>query len=128
GVDDVLDEQHVFALDGVGEVLRDLDDAAGAGALAVAADAEELDADVGVVDGPREVGGEDEAALEHAHQHDPAAGVVRGDLRAQLADARGDLLGAEHGDDLGGRHAGGVSARPRDAKGPGAHPAPGAAG
>ena len=91
GVDDVLDEEHVLVLDGARQVLRDLDDAARLGPLAVRADAEEVDPER-QVDRARQVGREDEAALEHAHEDQRLAGVVARDLRAELAHARGDLL------------------------------------
>jgi hypothetical protein len=42
-------------------------------------------------DGAREVGGEDEARLERGDENRLAVGVVPGDLRSELADARGDL-------------------------------------
>jgi hypothetical protein len=40
----------------------------------------------------REVGNEDEARLQRADEQRLAAGVVGGDLLAELRDARGDLL------------------------------------
>ena len=98
GVDDVLHDEHVLVLDGTRQVLRDLHDAARLRPLAVRAHAEEVDAQR-QVDGAHQVGREDEAPLEHADQHQVASGVVARDVRAELADARGDLLGGEHGDD-----------------------------
>ncbi len=104
-VDDVLDDEDVFAFDGAAEVLGDLDDAARAGAFTVATDAEELDAERGA-DSAGEVGGEDEAALEDADEDQAAVGVVFGDLLAELLDAGRDLLGGDQGADSGLRHGG----------------------
>jgi hypothetical protein len=46
-------------------------------------------------DRARKVGEEDEARLQQRDEQQVAARVVGGDLRAQLADARANLLGAE---------------------------------
>ena len=46
-------------------------------------------------DGPREVGEEDEARLQQRDEQQVAACVLAGDLRAELADARLQLLGRE---------------------------------
>jgi hypothetical protein len=48
-------------------------------------------------DRPREIGEEDEARLEERDQQKVAVGVVRGDLGAELPDARLELLGGEKG-------------------------------
>ena len=46
-------------------------------------------------DGPREVGEEDEAGLQERDEQQVAFRVVRGDLGAELAHARADLVRAE---------------------------------
>ena len=107
-------------LDGAREVLRDLHDAARLGPLAVRAHPEEVDAER-EVDRAHEVRQEDEAPLEHADEDEVPLRVVARDLRAELVDARGDLLGREHGDESFGhggspgieRSAGPVNARGR---------------
>jgi len=48
-------------------------------------------------DRPRQVGDEEEGALERRDEHEVEAGVVGGDLGAQLADPPLDLLGGEVG-------------------------------
>jgi hypothetical protein len=50
---------------------------------------------VGDRDRAREVGQEDEACLQQRDEQQVAAGVLAGDLRAELADARLQLLGRE---------------------------------
>jgi len=46
-------------------------------------------------DGPRKVGGEEQRAFERCDENQVEPGVVLGNLRAQLDDARLDLLGGE---------------------------------
>ena len=46
-------------------------------------------------DRPRQVGQEDEARLQQRDEQQVAAGVVAGDVRTELADARVQLLGRE---------------------------------
>ena len=46
-------------------------------------------------DGPGEVGGEDEGALEDGDDDEVAADIVARDLGSQLADATGELLPGE---------------------------------
>jgi hypothetical protein len=67
--------------------------AAGVGAV-VAGELDEVDR-VGDRDRAREVGQEDEARLQQRDEQQVAAGVLAGDLRAELADARLQLLGRE---------------------------------
>ena len=95
GVDDVVDQQDVAPADVEIEVLQQADAvlAARIGAP-VACELEEVDP-VHDRDRPREVGEEDEAGLEQADQDGLSAGVVLGDLPAELGDASRDLLGAE---------------------------------
>jgi hypothetical protein len=63
---------------------------AGRGAR-VAGELDEVEA-MGNVDGTREVGDEHEARLERGDEERLATGVVVLDLRAELADACGDVL------------------------------------
>jgi hypothetical protein len=67
--------------------------AAGVGAV-VAGELDEVDP-VADRDGAREVGQEDEARLQERDEQQVAAGVVAGDVRAELTDARLQLLGRE---------------------------------
>jgi hypothetical protein len=67
--------------------------AAGVGAV-VAGELDEVDP-VADRDGAREVGQEDEARLQQRDEQQVAAGVVAGDVRAELTDARLQLLGRE---------------------------------
>jgi len=67
--------------------------AAGVGAV-VAGELDEVDP-VADRDGAREVGKEDEARLQERDEQQVAAGVVAGDVRAELTDARLQLLGRE---------------------------------
>jgi len=46
-------------------------------------------------DRPGEVGRKDEGALEHGDEQEVAIGVIAGDLRPELADARRELLPGE---------------------------------
>jgi hypothetical protein len=46
-------------------------------------------------DRPREVAGEDEGALEDGDQYQVPGGVVAPDVRAELVDARADLIPGE---------------------------------
>ena len=68
------------------EVLHDADDAGRPGGVAVGRHRHEVELER-QVDGPGEVGHEHERALEHADEQRRPAGVVRGDLRAELGDA-----------------------------------------
>ena len=95
GVDDVLDEQHVEPGDGDGGVLQQPDARVPAGLVAsVAGELDEVDL-VRDRDRPAEVREEDEARLQQPDQQQVAVGVVGGDLRAQLLDARANLVCAE---------------------------------
>jgi hypothetical protein len=67
--------------------------AAGVGAV-VAGELDEVDR-MGDRNRTREVGQEDEAGLQQRDEQQVAAGVLAGDLRAELADARLQLLGRE---------------------------------
>ena len=91
GVEDVFDDDDVLALDGVVDVLDELDGAGGDAGAAVAGDGDEVE---GVVDrdGAGDVGEEDGGAFEDADEDDGLAGVVGGDLLADGLDAVGDLL------------------------------------
>jgi hypothetical protein len=50
---------------------------------------------VGDADGPREIGREDEGALEDGDEKEVAARIVRGDRGAELVDAGCNLAGRE---------------------------------
>jgi hypothetical protein len=97
GVDDVLDDQDVSALDLAVEVLEQADPRVAAGSRpGVAGELDEVEA---MVDrqGAREVGDEDEARFERGDEQRLAPLVVMRELAAQLGDARRDLPGAEVG-------------------------------
>ena len=68
GVENVFDDEHIFAFDGLIEILDELDGAGGALALAVAGDGDEVEGGVDL-DGAGEVGEEYGCAFEHA-DHD----------------------------------------------------------
>src|SRR5256714_2016108 len=85
-VDDVLDDQDVAPGDVDVEVLQDADDAGGVGRGAVARDRHEVDL-AGDRQVPHQVGHEEHGPLEHPDQQQVAAGVVGGDLIAELRDA-----------------------------------------
>src|SRR5205823_11910534 len=65
GVDDVLHDQHVLALDGFGQVARALHQAGGLRRFPITGEADEVDAEW-QIDGPAEVGHEDVGALQDA--------------------------------------------------------------
>ena len=90
GVEDVFDDDDVLALDGVVDVLDELDGARGDAGAAIAGDGDEVE---GGVDGngAGEVGEEDRRAFEYADQDDDLPGVIGGDLLAERLDAVGDL-------------------------------------
>jgi len=95
GVDDVLDDHHVTALDGAVQVLQEANPlvAAWRGA-SVAGELDEIDF-VRRTDRAREVGEEEERAFQRRDEDGIETRVVRRDLRAQLRDAPLDLLGGE---------------------------------
>src|SRR4051794_8649719 len=96
GVDDVLDEEDVAALDrGVG-VLEDPTDTRGIGGRAIARDRHEVDLarDRQL---PHQVGHEQHRALEDADHQQVAAVVVAADVGPQLADSSLKVLGADQG-------------------------------
>src|SRR5690606_7324978 len=67
-VNDVFDDQHVLAFDGLRQVLGNLDNTRRFGAVAVASNAEELDAKR-QVDGTSQIRCEHKAALEDGKQN-----------------------------------------------------------
>jgi hypothetical protein len=91
GVDHRVDEDHVAAFDLRVEILEEAD------ALLVDAVARELDEVEAVVDRDRarEVADEGQARLQRADEQRLLAGMVAGQLRAELADARDDLVSVE---------------------------------
>src|SRR4051794_7007845 len=94
GVDDVLDDEDVTALERDVEILEDPHDAGGVGGRAVARDGHEVDLarDVEVAHEVRE---EEHRALEHADEQEVAPCVVGADLVPELADAPGELIGLD---------------------------------
>jgi hypothetical protein len=108
GVEDVFDDDDVLALDGVVDVLDELDGAGGDAGSAVAGDGNEVE---GVVDtdGAGEVGEEDGCTLEDPDEDDRLAGVVGGDLGTDGFGAFGDLFfGEEDRHGFGGWERGGA--------------------
>jgi len=95
-VDDVLDDQDVAVGELLVEVLQEPDPrvAARVGVGAVAGELDEVER-VGDRDRPGEVGDEDDARLERRDEQRLAGFVVLGDLAAELADARRQLLTRE---------------------------------
>ena len=92
-VDDVLDHQHVRALDGAVEVLGQPHLARGGLALAIRGNADEVDARR-LPHRARQVGQEEAGAFENGHQPH-AVRVIFVDLRAELADPALDRLGRQ---------------------------------
>jgi len=108
GVEDVFDDDDVLALDGVVNVLDELDGAGGDTGAAVAGDGDEVE---GVVDldGAGEIGEEDGCAFENSDEDDGLASVVGGDLGSDSFGALGDLLfGEEDRHGFGRRERGGA--------------------
>src|SRR5215212_3009845 len=85
-VDDVLDHEHVSALDVDVEVLEDPHDPRGVRRRAVARDRHEVDL-AGHGQAPHQIRHEEHRALEHADQQQVAPRVVGRDLAAELRDA-----------------------------------------
>jgi hypothetical protein len=92
GIDDVLDDQDVPALDLDVEILQQPDPggAAGLGVGAVAGELDEVDG-VGDRERAREIGEERDRRLEGADEQRLSALVVAGDVASELAYPRGDL-------------------------------------
>src|SRR4029453_9743996 len=119
-----LDDEHVPALDVDVEVLQDPDDARRVGRCAVAGDRHEVDL-ARNAELAHQVGHEEDRSLQHADKQEIPAGVVVGDLGAELGDpSSDDILLDEHLRDtegeLGHRHS-------RVASMPGASTIPGTA-
>jgi hypothetical protein len=91
GVENVFDQDDVFAFDRVIDILDELDGSGRDAGAAVAGDSDEVE---GVVDldGAGEVSEEDGGALENADENDGLVFIVSGDLCADLAGAVGNLL------------------------------------
>jgi hypothetical protein len=95
GVDDVLDDDDVPAVDARVQVLDEPDRRRPAGLVGgVPGEFDEVDV-VQDRDRARQVCEEDEARLQRGDQERLTALVVGGDLGAELGDAYGDLLGRE---------------------------------
>ena len=104
GIDDVLDDQHVAALDRGVEVLEDPHHAAGVGGRAVGGHGHEVDL-ARDLDLAHEIGEEEHRALEHADEQQIAVGVLRADLLAQGAHALLEVVGLDEDlADLGVAH------------------------
>jgi hypothetical protein len=93
-VDHVLDDEDVTPGDRKIEILDQADLGLAAEGAVVAREDDEVER-VGDLDRPREVGQEDERALEDGDEDGLAAGVVGGDLRSQLVDPCLDLVTGE---------------------------------
>ncbi len=95
GVDDVLDDDDVAAFDLRVQVLQQANPRGAARLLAaVARELDEVER-VRNREGAREVDEERDGGLQRADEQRLAAGVVAGELCAELGDARADLLGRE---------------------------------
>jgi hypothetical protein len=90
-VENVFDQDHMFAFDRVVDVLDELDGSGRDAGAPIAGDSDEVE---GVVDldGAGEISEEDGGAFEDADENDGLAFIVGGDLCADLAGAVGDLL------------------------------------
>jgi hypothetical protein len=86
-IDDVFDDQNVGARERDVQILGDLYFARGGSFLPIARDADEIDESV-AVDGTREIRQEETGAFQDADEIEGSVGVVGGNLRADLADAR----------------------------------------
>jgi hypothetical protein len=107
-VEDVFDDDDVLALDGVVDVLDELDGTGGDAGAAVAGDGYEVEGIVDL-DGAGEIGEEDGRALEDSNKDDGLAGIVGGDLGADGFGAFGDLFfGEEDRHGFGGWERGGA--------------------
>jgi hypothetical protein len=94
-VDHVLHDQHVAALEGGVEILEEPNRGRAAGlGRGVAGELDEVDV-VQDRQRARQVGEEDEARLQRSDEQRLPALVVGGDLRAELGDARRDLIRRE---------------------------------
>ena len=91
GVENVFDDDDITVFNVLAEILVDLHRARGGGAVAVGRNGHKVHA---AVDRhfAEQVRHENEAALQNADEQRLFPGVIAGDLRAQLADARMDLL------------------------------------
>ncbi len=99
-IDDIFDDEDVFVVDGDGEVGGHANDAAAAGARAVAGEAKEI-ADAGQVDVANEVGEEGKDALEDADDGEIQTFVITGNLRAEAGASGLDVIDGEEGGDKG---------------------------
>src|SRR3954463_9015647 len=96
-VDDILDHEHVTALDRRVQILEQTDSLVPAGCgTAVACELDEVQL-VDRRNRAREIGGEEERSLGGPPEHETAVAVVSRDLGSELGDARLDLLLGEIG-------------------------------
>ena len=95
GIEHVLDDQHVAAVDVDVQVLDDAHDARGLDAVAVARNGHEVDSALGV-DGAHQIAHKDDGATQDGDEHEVLALVILGDLRTQaLDDLRDVFLGEQ---------------------------------
>ncbi len=100
GIEDVFDQDDVFVLDRLVEILDELDGSARSLSFSVARDGDEVEG-AGQADGAREVGEKDGRALEHSNQYHGLTVVISIDLAAKLGYARLNLFAAvEDGEGL----------------------------
>jgi hypothetical protein len=91
GVEDVFNDEDVFAFDGLVEILDEFDCSGRALAFAVAGDGDEVECGVDL-NVAREVGEKRGGAFEDSDHDELFTCEVVGDLRAHFGDALGDLL------------------------------------
>ena len=84
-VDDVLDDQNVPSGDALRQVLEYPDHSGALGTVAVARDFHEVDLD-GQLDGPYEIGQEDNPALQDVDKYRRLVGVVLGNALPEFRD------------------------------------------
>ena len=91
GIDDVFDQEHVFARQPGSwlQIDRDVSRRYGLGAIAVCGNEVELDIDARF-QLPHQVGREHEAASENGNHHEAGILIVRGNLLSKLGDSGGD--------------------------------------
>lgn len=102
-VEDIINDQHIAPMDGIGEAVQTAD-RAGAGCAGVAGKAHAGNLHV-ERDAAQEVGHEKERAVHHAQKDRDAARIVARNLSAENAHARGDFLPGNEFVPGGSRHA-----------------------
>src|SRR5690606_3997264 len=89
-----FDENDVSAFDGCAQIVGDLDGAARFGPSSVACNPEELDAEL-ARNGARQIGREDEAALENAQQYDLPVSKLGANLAPHFQNSLANAFGAD---------------------------------